>query len=651
MSKKKKHNSTPLEEDIKKRIDDLNEQKEKLQFQEQKEKINQIKDEINDKYESSNDVEKNNSTIKTEKLNTTDFIDKDKKKKKINWFLIFGFIVFILSLINIGYTIFVDDSIDQIYNVIYNSLISCIILTALFYRKKVMKYLSLILICLIIVLPIVKANKVIEIPTLEGVPNFVGTPLNEALTWGEEHDITIDITYEYSDQYEEYIIMMQDVKEDTVIKNVDKITLTVSEGPNYDKSVIISNMVGWNIDDVVNIINENFLNNVTVDFEFNDEIKRDIVISQSYSGEMKRNDPLSFKVSLGLEEDLEPVEMIDLKGKSLFDATLFLKRNGISYKLEYDYSDKIKKDYIISQSELAGTIIDQSNTTITLIVSKGNEIKVPNLLNMTTDEIVAWVIENNLKIKFIEKYDISVEKGKVISSNYKENDIVSEGTTIEITISLGQLTLPDIKDLNEFRTWASTNNVKYQEKYEFNSDIAEGTIIKFNLPIGEVVNPNDTLTVYISNGTAVTVPNFYGMTKTEANSKCKSVGLTCTFYNVKSSKIKGTAVTQNKKANTTVSKGTTVKIGLSTGSTSSGGGSSESSCDTSKGAIVYLGYGNTGTQSLSIVKQQNPGFNIVVEYVDSCPNGATTRGMICNSADYDEKWISYCTTIKLTIIK
>ena len=646
--------SSTLEEDIKERIKALNAKKEMLERQEKEEqitKINKIKEELNDKYEAKEEIKKED-TIKIPKIHEArtnfDDIKIETKKKKINYFLIFGIIVFLGSLINIGYNAFINDSIDKIYNIIYSSLISLIILTALLYKKKVMKYLGLIFICLIILLPFVKANEVIELPKLEGVPNFVGMKLDEALSWGNEHNITIDTVYEYSDTYAEYIVMMQDVKEDTVLKNIDKITLTISEGPNYDKTAIISNMVGWNIDDVVEVINKNFLNNVTIDFEFNDEVKRDIVMSQSYSGEMRRNDPLSFVVSLGLEEDLKPVDMIDLKGKSLFEATLFLKRNGIKYNLEYDYSDKIKKDYVISQSELAGTTINQKDVTVTLIISKGKEIKVPNLVNMTTDEIVTWIIENNLKIKFIEKYDILVEKGKVISANYKENDIISEGTTIEITISKGQLTLPDLKDLNEFRTWASNNGVNYREEYEFNSDVAEGTIIKFNLPVGEVINPSDTLIVYISNGTAVKVPNFYGMTKTEATNKCKSVGLTCTFYNVNSSKTKGTAVAQNKKANTTVTKGTTVKIGLSTGTTGGGGGST---CDTSKGATVYLGNGSTGAQSLLISQQQNPDFNIIAEYVDSCPNGATTSGMICNAPTYNGQWVSYCTTIKLTIVR
>ena len=212
--------SSNLEEDIKERIKALNAKKEMLERQEKEEqitKINKIKEELNDKYEAKEEIKKED-TIKVPKIHEArtnfDDIKIETKKKKINYFLIFGIIVFLGSLINIGYNAFINDSIDKIYNIIYSSLISLIILTALLYKKKVMKYLGLIFICLIILLPFVKANEVIELPKLEGVPNFVGMKLDEALSWGNEHNITIDTVYEYSDTYAEYIVMMQDVKED-----------------------------------------------------------------------------------------------------------------------------------------------------------------------------------------------------------------------------------------------------------------------------------------------------------------------------------------------------------------------------------------------------------------------------------------------------
>lgn len=645
------------EKEIKEKLKKLEAKKaelEKREIEEQKKKLKEIKEDLNENNtykpkKKKKEAKKPDEQIVKEVIPTreTPNIETKKEPKKISYMTIFMVIAFIISLVNIYYNAFLGNSINKIYNIFFSSLISSLILCLAFYKKRFFKYLSALLVIAIITLPLLTEFNIIKFPTLESVPNFVGWNMDEALKWGNDNHIDINTAYEYSDIHAEYEVMNQDILVGTLLKNIKEINLTISNGPNYDKTVIIPNMVGWNIDDVIDTINKNFLNNVTIDYVFDSNIKRDTILTQSFYGEMKRNSSLAFTVSLGDENALTDTTMIDLKNKSLFDATLFLKRNGIKYEIKYEFSDTVKKDHVINQSEQEGSII-KVGSTITLTISKGSEIKVPNLTAMTTDEIISWVIKNNLKIKFSEKYDINIAKGKIISANYKENDIVSEGTTIEIVTSKGQLILPNFTSLSEFRSWAATNNIKYTEEYEFNSNVSEGSIIKFNVKSGEAINPADTIVVYISNGTSVTVPNFYGMTKTEATNKCKKVGLSCSFYDTNSSKTKGTVVTQNKKANTTVSKGTTVKIGLSTGKT---GSSSSSTCDKSKGSYFYIAPGSTGTQVYQATKNQNPNFTIKVTYVDNCSNGASTSGMVCNSSSYDSKWISYCTTINLTIVK
>ena len=101
--------SSTLEEDIKERIKALNAKKEMLERQEKEEqitKINKIKEELNDKYEAKEEIKKED-TIKVPKIHEArtnfDDIKIETKKKKINYFLIFGIIVFLGSLINIGY--------------------------------------------------------------------------------------------------------------------------------------------------------------------------------------------------------------------------------------------------------------------------------------------------------------------------------------------------------------------------------------------------------------------------------------------------------------------------------------------------------------------------------------------------------------------
>ncbi len=406
----------------------------------------------------------------------------------------------------------------------------------------------------------------IKLPTPPVVPDFTNKNINDAINWASENKIEYEQAYEYSDNVEEFHIISQNVLPNTPLKEVKKINFVVSSGPNYDKFVIIANMVNWNIDDVLKIIEENFLNNVEINYVVNDEIERDLVISQNIYGQIRRNDKLILTVSLGSKDSLVPVPMVDLKNKSLFESTLWLKRNGINYKLEYEFSDKVKRNYVIGQSELVGTMIDPNSDTVTLIISKGREIKVPDLNSMTIDEITKWIVANNLKVEYADEYHKDIEAGKLISANYKLGDVIEEGTVIKLVISKGQLRMPKMTSLNEFRQWASKYGITIEEIYEYNSSVKKGEIIKFSHEENQIISPTDKIIVYISNGTPVTIPNFIGKHKDEIRKQCNNLGLNCTFYYSGYANVnKDIAVSQNKKSGSQVISGTNVQIGLSSG--------------------------------------------------------------------------------------
>ena len=73
-----------------------------------------------------------------------------------------------------------------------------------------------------------------------------------------------------------------------------KLMVVISNGPNYDKEVLLSNFVGLNVDEAIKFIEENFMNNVTFDFVASNDTERDIVINQNIKGQVKRNSDVVF---------------------------------------------------------------------------------------------------------------------------------------------------------------------------------------------------------------------------------------------------------------------------------------------------------------------------------------------------------------------
>lgn len=413
---------------------------------------------------------------------------------------------------------------------------------------------------------ILTGMNILKIPTQEYVPNFTGKNLTEVVEWTTKNKVELDQIYETSDIVEQYAVINQDVEAGTLVKDVKKVTVVVSEGPNYDKEVVMPNFIGRNVDDVIEFVDENHLTGVNIDFKFS-EIEREQILEQDKSGQIKRNDTVNMVASLGAEEDLGPVAMKNLVGLDTFHATTWVKRFGLKYTLEYEYSDTVEKGYVLKQSIPEGEQADPQTTTVVLTISKGPKIKVPDLTKMSVDEITEWVIQNHLKIAFEEKYDEAVQVGGVISVNVEEGEEIEQGTLITVVISKGQLKMESFTSAVDFRAWAESYGINYKEEYEFNNGVASGMIIRSSHEAGQIIKNTDTVIIYVSQGKSIEIPNFVGSSKADIQKKCSQIGLKCSFSygGFNNSVAKDVAIAQSKRNGSKVASGTNVAITLSSG--------------------------------------------------------------------------------------
>ena len=402
-----------------------------------------------------------------------------------------------------------------------------------------------------------------ELPVKETVPNFYNVSLQEVKDWAKSHNIEVVETYENSDVIIKYNVFSQSVAAGTVIEEVNKMEFIVSDGPNYDKSIIIPQMLGWTIDEVKEYIKNNFLNNVSVKFENSTE-EPNIVIAQDKYGQMYRRDNINLTFSINPDQ-LKDVAMIDLKNMPEFDASFWLMMNGIPYTITKEFSDSIERNYVVSQNIAVGEIVNK-DSSVELVVSKGKEIIVGNLLNMTVEEVTQWVIDNNLDITFSDTYDDTAPLGSIVKANYNEGDIIEEGTLIKLVTSKGQLKMEEFSSLSLFKTWASTYSIPYTTEREYSDTVSRGSIISFSHNVGEVIKNGDTITVTISKGKPVTVPNFVGMSKTNIKTKCNELDLSCSFSSGSyGSTKKDVATSQSVSSGKKVEVGTSINIVLSKG--------------------------------------------------------------------------------------
>lgn len=362
------------------------------------------------------------------------------------------------------------------------------------------------------------------------VLDFTNKDIKEVVTWAEKREILIEQEFQYSDTIPRYKVINQSIKKDTPTKNLNKIKVIVSDGIDPNQNTTITNMVGWKLDDVIKFIDENHLTNVTIDFQFDNKEKKDIIISQDIIKDIKRNEPIHLVSSLGRESELKSTTMENLVGLDTFHANIYCGRNYLNCVIEYAYSEEKEEETILKQSIKKWTVVSPNEKKeLILTVARKNKITVPDLFIMDATEITTWATNNRLKIEFKEQYDDSIKKGKVISSNVVKGSTIEVGNTVEIVLSKGPIYMISFTNIDDFIKWAEEFNVSYTIDYQYSTSILEGKLISSSHKEKQLVKNTDTIQLIISQGSSTIVPNLLGINKEEATKNCDKAMIKCKF--------------------------------------------------------------------------------------------------------------------------
>lgn len=571
----------------------------------------------NHNYNQTNYNRKDNDEVKVAREIRDDYPVKEKgyshKNKKhpiVNFFL---FLTLISSLTYFGITLWNGQNTSNFFSSLISSLL-LVVFSILFIaicvtnpnRKKGTIFLGSFFLLLFNLFGGLTTLGIVNIPSLGQVEDFTGKSLTDVVKWAEKNKVTLNQDYEYSDMVSEYSIISQDIESGTKTKDINELTVSVSEGPNPDKEIIVPDMDGWNSERVINYVLDNYLNNVDVSFEKSDKAE-DTVIEQNKSGSMKRSDELKLTFSLGEELDNSDVKMADLINKSEFEAIFYLKQHRIKYEIEKEFSKNIVRGNVSNQSVKVGNIVkvDSDDDKVTITISKGKSIKVPDLKKMSMVEITEWVVANKLKLEFTNQYDDSVKENEVISTNYSKGDKIEQGSTVKVVISKGSLVMENFKSFDDFKKWADKYNISYEEKHEFSEDVPQGEVISYSYKKGDTIKNGDSIVVTISDGKECKVPDVVDMSKSKAIDALEEVGLNYNFVTQSSSKSKNTVIKQSISAGSKVSSGTTITITISSGKQTEYRENSSSNHSSSSGSSSS-GSSNSGGSSSSGGSGSNP---------------------------------------------
>lgn len=201
------------------------------------------------------------------------------------------------------------------------------------------------------------------------------------------------------------------------------------------------------------------------------------------------------------------------------------------------------------------------------IVRMGKETVVPNVCNTILEEALETLKQKELEgIVTERRHDNVIEQGKIIVQEPLPGARVKAGRIINLTVSLGPQTVrvPYLLgiDVGKGRSILQRLGLNIASvEWVFSDSLARNIIVEMVPPPESELRKGDAVTIVVSKGAVLKMPNVVGMHISQAEDILKGMGLILAeIKEVEGSGTKGNILVQNPEAGKDVAYGDSVSI-------------------------------------------------------------------------------------------
>lgn len=348
------------------------------------------------------------------------------------------------------------------------------------------------------------------------VPDYINKPLSELKTWAARNNIALETETVFSlDVSKDYIIEMEPLANSNIQKG-SILRVIVSNGANPDELIPVPDFTGNSYGQIQEWLTINKINNLRINYENNEEIPVNeyvrivfndkTITSENYT----RKDYGLIYISNGpvvYEKNIEVPDWTTVD-TNVGIAQAWGLEKGVEVIVKPVNSSTVTKDVVINQSLSPKTMIAK-NSTITVTVSLGQIVRVPDFSKMSKED-AQKVNLNNAILRYIEMYQpkTGATYGSYIWQDVKAGTNINQSSTTMLTVTvyyslgapyLANLTgsesvIPSIiYELNQ-----DAANFTYTINY-VNSTADKGSIVSMS-PNNQFVDPGQHVVFEVSNG-------------------------------------------------------------------------------------------------------------------------------------------------------
>ena len=214
--------------------------------------------------------------------------------------------------------------------------------------------------------------------------------------------------------------------------------------------------------------------------------------------EVKANATITLKVSKGVQI----VEIPEVIGWTKEDARNALIDAGITVMMKPQQTSEIAEGQVISTDPAAGTSVSSGDTVIIYYAQAPQVMTttVPAILNMLDTEARTALAAKQLHTGTITQVESELPAGTIIDQSPAAGTVVTKGSAVNITISLGYVTpttmiVPDLSG-------GDYTGVTVVVVEKPSDTVPKGKFVRQDPAAGAEVAIGSTVTVYISSGPA-----------------------------------------------------------------------------------------------------------------------------------------------------
>ncbi|MCI8681959.1 MAG: Stk1 family PASTA domain-containing Ser/Thr kinase [Lachnospiraceae bacterium] len=221
------------------------------------------------------------------------------------------------------------------------------------------------------------------------------------------------------------------------------------ENKEESEKIEMIDLRGYTFDEAKDVLNQMHLGIQPNGEESSEEYPEGQIVSQSEEkGTMvEKNTTILVVISSGPGE----FDVPDVKGKAKGDAETTLRNAGLVPVFDYESSDSIPNDQVISQSPEAGEKAKKGDT-VTVMLSKGREtVRMPDVWNKPEAEAREEIKNLGLTVASTSSdYSDEIPEGNVMGQSIAPDKMVEQGTQVTLTISLGRKITTQYYSLNNY---------------------------------------------------------------------------------------------------------------------------------------------------------------------------------------------------------